>query len=243
MIELIEKSVQEFAPPLNKSIKVIGLEEDQSTPRLILFDLVIKRPYLREINIFKIRINPSNYEVLTNKDSFVVDKLESITDIINKAISNYDIQELTNQNEKKDLLESVDQSIQKNRKRMPSLPKAIEESFQWSRQRPRYIGATIEATAQWGAKRPKIPKAPGAGYNKRRMLRKINQMMAKQKVKFRATNVKVQKDYILASDNHGTIVKFLIDNKQGQLSLEGPIDKPSRVQLVIPNSGLNDNFD
>ncbi|MBJ8056123.1 hypothetical protein JDS87_30780 [Bacillus cereus] len=126
LIELIQKSVQEFAPPLNKSIKVIGLEEEQSTPRLILFDLVTKRPYLREINIFKIRINPSNYEVLTNKDSFVADKLESIGDVIDKVISNYDIQELTNQNEKRNLLESVDQSIQKNRKRIPNLPKATE---------------------------------------------------------------------------------------------------------------------
>ncbi|WP_199676399.1 hypothetical protein [Bacillus cereus] len=68
-------------------------------------------------------------------------------------------------------------------------------------------------------------------------------MMARQKTKFRATNVKVQKDYVLVSDDHGTIVKFLIDNKHGQLSLEGPIDLPSRVQLVIPNRGLNDNFD
>lgn len=237
LLELITKSVEEFAPALNKSIKVIGLEEEQSTPRLILLDLIVTGPYLKEINIFKIRINTSGYEVSANEESFFVDKLEYIGDVINQITSNYDIQEITGQNETRNLTESVDEVIQKPRrwKPRPYVNETTGIKFQWAAKRLRDVDTAIEVNAN----PPWVGKMPVAkGYNKKIVLRQINRMMAKKKSGFRATNINIRKDHVLASDNHGNTVKFFMDTRHGRLFLEGPID----ISSESPVSNSNHKF-
>lgn len=90
LIELIKKTTKEFATPLKKNIKIIGLEDDRSVPRLILFDLIKDKPYLSEFNIFQIQINTSNYEVLANGERYVAKNIESIEEIIGKVINTYE---------------------------------------------------------------------------------------------------------------------------------------------------------
>lgn len=93
LIDIIQKSVGNFASPLKKSIKIIGSEHNFK-PQLILLDLVVENPYLQEYNVFKIRINEVNYEVVSHEERLTLDNIKRLDEIIPIIMSNYDFRSL-----------------------------------------------------------------------------------------------------------------------------------------------------
>ncbi|CQR47376.1 hypothetical protein BN1058_01687 [Paraliobacillus sp. PM-2] len=241
-IEVIQKSTKEFATTLEKNIKVIGLEEEQSTPRLILLDLVANKPYLREFNIFKIRINTSNYEVLTNEERYIVNNSECIEDILSEIISNYDIQEILNDKEDSNVVKPVDDESSSKKEGISSyvsprivrvrsriagnlsysdLPKDAIPS-RWVARKTQYVAPYKESISARGLRGTSAKRK----YNKRTFLKKVNKILTENKLGFRATNVYIQKDDVIARDKYGNTVKFSLDKSNGKISFKGSVEKP-----------------
>lgn len=197
LIDFIDNFVEKSKIPFGKSIKVIGLEEDITSPRLILFDLVDEKPYKRESNIFTIRINESNFELITEEEEHFNLSRDTLFEIIKLELTNLNIKHVFS-DEHENI--SVKPDLQVN--------KGLREKY----------GGSNEANLV-------VNRRVAAMENSNRALTKIiNRIFARRRYPFRVSHLEIDKNIVYASDSKGNKARFYLEERDGRMTLKNNKD-------------------